>query len=557
MGYWKTLIHHLDEALRIVELRRYRRMLAAGRLPVVYTIGIFMTAWMLVPFFFGTNGLLAGRAPIDAHRSWWIGILLTTCALAAGLGGYLRSQHLWHQERQLRTFHTWLLTYQDPVRVAITAVFMASLLGIALSGFPIATGVLLSPITGMGPLQLLLILLLTALCALCGAAVGAAVFFISYNLVPRRLYYPGLVVLATLAACMWLRMENVDGGWRRPWEEHPPRMARALTLITPVPVVFGIAAPHWWDGYAPPSLGLPVRAWQGGLLYGGFLLLAAGYCTILSVVGYLRLREDPLMIEEKPRAVTEEAGQEFYWKGFKNPVWTRDIRTRLRSKDTAEFIFFASIAVAAGAFVPLILTASDLSDPLQTARAARQVFFWLTMTLVGLVALVSPGLTADVITAERAMGTLEMLVGTPLRPREILSGKLLGAVSVMLLLISPSLPLFGLCYLFHGASGPQVLQVYLLLLITLTVSSFIGLAQSSINSRSGAAKFWAYAITACFLAIPGGPFWVAAAVAAPDATFRQSMGSQLSVAALITVIWAFVLVLFWGNACEQLEYSEY
>ena len=23
------------------------------------------------------------------------------------------------------------------------------------------------------------------------------------------------------------------------------------------------------------------------------------------------------------------------------------------------------------------------------------------------------------------------------------------------------------------------------------------------------------------------------------------------------VLWAFVLVLFWGNACEQLEYSEY
>ena len=36
----------------------------------------------------------------------------------------------------------------------------------------------------------------------------------------------------------------------------------------------------------------------------------------------------------------------------------------------------------------------------------------------------------------------------------------------------------------------------------------------ALDCRSGAAKFWAYAITACFLAIPGGPFWVAAAVAA-------------------------------------------
>jgi len=554
---WKRLVHHLDEALRTIELRRYRRLLSAGRLPIVYTLGIYLTAWMLVPFFFGQGGIMAGRAPLSGHRAWWVGILLVTCALAAGLGGYLRSQHLWHQERQLKTFHTWLLTYQNPTRVALTAIVMAALLGLGLTAFPIATGVLLSPLVLMGLPNLLMILALTLLCALLGAAVGAAVFFISYNLVPKRLYYPGLIVVAAVAAGLWLRMENVENGWRRPWEEHPPRIVRALSLVSPLPTVFGAAAPSWWEGYAQPGLGVRIQWWQAGLLYGAFLLLGTGYAASVAVRGYLRLREDPMLIEEKPRAISEEGGQEYYWKGFKNPVWTRDIRTRLRSKDTAEFIFFASIAVAAGAFVPLLMTASDLSDPLQTARAARQVFFWLTMTLVALVALVSPGLTADVITAERTMGTLEMLVGTPLRPREILVGKLLGAVSVMLLLISPSLPLFGLCYLFHGASGAQVIGVYVLLLITLTVSSFIGLAQSSINCRSGAAKFWAYAITSCFLAIPGGPFWVAAAVAAPQADLRQMLSAQLSVAALITVIWAFVLVLFWGNACEQLEYSEY
>ena len=80
------------------------------------------------------------------------------------------------------------------------------------------------------------------------------------------------------------------------------------------------------------------------------------------------------------------------------------------------------------------------------------------------------------------MGTLELLVATPLRPREMLAGKLVGAVAVMLLLISPSMPLFGLCYLFHGASGLQVVQVYTLLLVTVVVACFIGLTQSSINA---------------------------------------------------------------------------
>jgi hypothetical protein len=72
------------------------------------------------------------------------------------------------------------------------------------------------------------------------------------------------------------------------------------------------------------------------------------------------------------------------------------------------------------------------------------------------------------------------------------------------------------------------------------------------------AKFWAYAITALLVAFPGGPFWIAAMMAAPNADIRQAnaqMGGAVS--AVMSVVWGFVLVLFWGNASEQLEYSEY
>jgi ABC-type transport system involved in multi-copper enzyme maturation permease subunit len=349
----------------------------------------------------------------------------------------------------------------------------------------------------------------------------------------------------------------VENGWRRGWEEHPRRIFQAVELVTPVPSMIGVAAPRWWERTVLPGLGAGVPAWEAGLVYALFLLAAAGFCTWIAVRGYLRLAGDPDLLDEQPRSPTEEGGREFYWKGFRNPMLTRDIRTRLRSKDTAEYIFFASIAVAAGFFIPLLLTTGDLSDPLTTAKTARQVFFWLTMTLVALVSIIAPGLTADSITQERSTGALEMLVATPLRPREILVGKLLGAVCVMLLLVSPSFPLLGLCYLFHGASGQQVLGVYGLLLITLTTAALIGVTQSSINARAGSAKFFAYASTAFFVAVPGGPFWIAAAASAPEAGLRQQLSSGAAVSTLVAVISLFVLALFWGNACEQLEYSEY
>src|SRR5260370_17667768 len=116
-----------------------------------------------------------------------------------------------------------------------------------------------------------------------------------------------------------------------------------------------------------------------------------------------------------------------------------------------------------GGFPRLVPAASQLGDPIETATVARDVFFWLAMTLTAMVALIAPGLTAEAIGAERTRGTLELLLATPLRRQEILRGKLLGDLCVLALLVSPSLPLFGFCYTFPGPSGPHAIPVFLLL----------------------------------------------------------------------------------------------
>jgi ABC-type transport system involved in multi-copper enzyme maturation permease subunit len=348
-----------------------------------------------------------------------------------------------------------------------------------------------------------------------------------------------------------------ERGWSGPWEDHPGRIVLVLSLLTPIPSLFGLASRDWWNSTILARFGEPGFVWVAAPATWATLIVAAGFCCWASLRGYMRLRDDPDRLGGRKRFETEEFGEEFYWKGFGNPVWTRDVRTRLRHKETTEFIFFASVAVAAGACIPLAMTARDLSDPLKTADAARNVFFWLSMTLVALVTLIGPGLTADAITEERAQGSLELLIATPLTPREILVGKLLGAAGVQLLLVSPSLPLFGLCFLFHGAQGDQVLAVYALVVTSIVVCSFIGLAQSAVCTRSGVAKFFAYLITTFFVALPGGPFWVAAAIAAPGAEMRASLMSGAAVSVVVGVVWLFVLGLLWGNASEALEYHEY
>jgi ABC-type Na+ efflux pump permease subunit len=210
-----------------------------------------------------------------------------------------------------------------------------------------------------------------------------------------------------------------------------------------------------------------------------------------------------------------------------------------------------------GAFLPLLLAARDLADPLRTAEVARQVFYWLGMTLMGLVGLVTPGMAAEALAVERRSGSLDFLLATPVRPREILTGKVLGCVSVVSLLLSPSLPLFGLCYLFRGASGPQVLEMYVLLLVTTLVAAYLGVTASAMQASVAAAKWQAYLLALPFLAVPGGAFATLASLASPVAELRKSLAAD-SGASLLTLTIAVVLLgLLAINATERLRYADH
>src|SRR2546423_2290424 len=99
---WQALLRCLDEATRVIEARRSRRILGQGRLPFVYAVAAFGVAGLAAVCFAG-HDFVGGGVPLAHYRGWAAGIMLTTSALAAALAGYLRSQHLWNQERRLRT----------------------------------------------------------------------------------------------------------------------------------------------------------------------------------------------------------------------------------------------------------------------------------------------------------------------------------------------------------------------------------------------------------------------------------------------------------------------
>jgi hypothetical protein len=544
----------LDEAIVRVETRRWRRWFAGGWRPAIFILAVVILPWAAAPGLLYLLSAGVDRSVSGPH--WAFGSLLVSIALGCATAGFMRATQFWYSERGHGTLESLLLTRQAPRQIVASTCAMSTGFAILLACIPAVIELFLGFAVGLRWWQWLEGISTVILCALLGAALGSAVFFLDFRVAPRGWATAGLAVLAVFLVAIWLRIEFVQGGWGRPWEEHPQRLVRALALLTPVPVLYGISEPDWWQRNMAAALGLALPAYAAGILYAAGLTAASALCYRLAQSGLACLWADPAQLGARPAAGPEETGGEYYWHGFRNPVWTREIRTRLRSRETAEFIFVASLAVAAGGFVPLFIAARDLSDPLQTASVARQVFYWLTMTLMGLVCLVSPGMAAEAFGVERRSRSLDFLIATPLRPREIVLGKILGSVSVVSLLLSPSLPLFGLCYLFRGASGAQVFQVYLLLLFTTLFAAFIGVTASAMHASTAAAKWQAYLVVLLFVLVPGGAFWVAGGIASPAAELRQQAAQGASLSLLVLIFCAFAAGLLGVNATERLRHSE-
>jgi ABC-type transport system involved in multi-copper enzyme maturation permease subunit len=578
--------HRLDEALAMREWRRSRRWLQTSSVPTFYVIGTILLPWVVVPALYASFRTWTGQVTLQDQPRWMYLSLALTLVGGAMAAAFTRVSQIWQTERRQKRLEGWFLSRQEPRPLVVTA----ALAGVALALVVSVPGVLLllwtalwQRVTAAG--LLLTLLLLPAGSALTAAA-ASAVFFVTtvagnrpgrrrrpkqeasptnsgdhfITSLPHHLITLALVAL--LALGLWLRIESVEHGWTRPWEEHPGRLLLAAGLLTPVPSILGFASRRWWVYRVVGRLDFRLTPEQAALV----LLILYALTTLLlihwSVAAYRLLRSEPERDRRAaPAAASEgeitQAGAHGYWAGFGNPVWTRELRTRLRGRKAPQFIFLATVALAVGGFTPLVTAAGQLGDPLATVAVAQDVFCWLAMTLTALIILVAPSLTAEAIGAERARGTLELLLATPLSRAEILRGMLLGDLSVLALLVGPSLPLFGFCYLFHGAEGWQVIGVFVVLGITALLCALLGVTASPVHTRTLQAKWQAYRLLLFFCGLIGGPVWL---IASPRAiNLLPSIFIVLIMAVPIVVLillLPFVLEALWRRACKHLDYLD-
>lgn len=105
-----------------------------------------------------------------------------------------------------------------------------------------------------------------------------------------------------------------------------------------------------------------------------------------------------------------------------------------------------------------------------------------------------PILTSGVISGERERQTLDLLLASPMKPRQIIIGKLTGALSSVILIMIAALPAVGLVFVFGGVSFADVIISFVYLIFWSILIGAIGIFTSAWIKSTTKASLLSYGI---------------------------------------------------------------
>jgi ABC-2 type transport system permease protein len=189
-----------------------------------------------------------------------------------------------------------------------------------------------------------------------------------------------------------------------------------------------------------------------------------------------------------------------------NPIVAKEYRTRMRTWRSPLAITIYIVLLGGIGWAVFSALSFSLSGVGQTPGTLGQMLFtFLILFQVGLLAFITPALTAGAISGERERQTLDLLFVTPIAPFSIIWGKLLASMSFIVLLLFISVPIFSLVFLFGGIEFDQVAYAFIVTGVTAMTLGFLGVAFSTFFRRTLASTVASYA--AAFVLLVGSPVY--------------------------------------------------
>ncbi len=191
-----------------------------------------------------------------------------------------------------------------------------------------------------------------------------------------------------------------------------------------------------------------------------------------------------------------------------NPVLQRELITNLRTPRA--FLLMLAYQLALAAVVLLAYPRVERIDLSLNSTDTQLLvdFFFLGQFVIA--SLMAPSFAAGAISGEKERKTYEMLLASPITPGSIVIGKLVAALTHLVVLMIGSLPIIMLCLPLGGVAIQELLAAYLGLLAAAFLFGAISIACSSYFKRTSASVVVSYAIILPMVVI-GCVFWRALA----------------------------------------------
>jgi ABC-type transport system involved in multi-copper enzyme maturation permease subunit len=186
---------------------------------------------------------------------------------------------------------------------------------------------------------------------------------------------------------------------------------------------------------------------------------------------------------------------------FWNPIVAKEYRSRMRTWKSPLAMMVYILLIGGLGFAVFSLMANSNGGIIGGSNYGQYLFSFLVGFQVTLLAFITPALTAGAISSERERQTLDLLFVTRIPPFSIIWGKLLASMSFVVLLLILSIPIFSLVFLFGGIELDQVVDAFLVTLVTALTFGVMGILFSTWLRRSLVATVVSY--VAAFVLVVG------------------------------------------------------
>ncbi|SPF43288.1 conserved membrane hypothetical protein [Candidatus Desulfosporosinus infrequens] len=178
-----------------------------------------------------------------------------------------------------------------------------------------------------------------------------------------------------------------------------------------------------------------------------------------------------------------------------NPVLAKELRDRVRTWRSPFIMTIYSLALAGIGGLNYYFQTMYSFGGTQALRLGLMTFAFLAVVQLILIGFLAPGMTASIISGERERQTWALLLVTRLSPLSIVVGKLLSAISYIVLLILVSTPIYSTVFLFGAVDMRNLLLIVLVSLATTVTLASIGLFCSALFKRTITAIIISYLLT--------------------------------------------------------------